>query len=264
MIFNMVGGASGGVAVAYVTYPANSTLTCTNGSLTITDTNSTSSRKGFCVKFPTVGTWTIRTQNNSSDSVQKTIGVSSGQAYNVDLYYTDYIIHNGTLIGTALYNDSTRIKINTDYSGNPMTPPENTIQFSTSDWGGNHALVMFLLDVSGYNRIIYDTGSDTGAPLTPNSYPSSGVLSTSAWHQELASMTTVNYPPPASFVMTNSRAFLMFDRWQTIGSGRGRLTNRYYYLDVSELSGFRYITLGWTPFNGYRMNVQVKDLYGER
>ena len=263
MLFNLRGGGSGGVACAYVTYPAGTTLTCTNGSLTITDTNSSSTnRKGVCIRIPTVGTWTFScTSGNYSDT--KTIGVANGGSYQVDLYFREYMMRNGVAQSTVYYNDSEHIYINTDYQGNPMTPPENTIVYCTLGWGNHHAMVMFRLDVTNYVRLVYDNGTGSDQVINPDSYPASGLLTTSTWHQEFATMPEANYPPDTT-PMSNDRAFRLFDRWRTIGGGRGTLTSRYYELDVSDLTGTKYITIGWTAFDGLRMNLTVKDVYAER
>lgn len=270
MLFNLIGGGSGGIASAYVTFPAYSVLAWTNGSISkVEENSSTTDRKGYCIKFPTIGTWTISAtsmSSGSSDTVSQVLSVTNGKSYKVDLYYKTYMIKDGTIIASSAlsYNDSTRILINRDYQGNPKTPTiPNTIEFSVNDWGGHHALVMFSFDVTNYARIVLDQGRETGGPTTPDGYPTSGELSYLTWLTEFATMTPINYPPDTS-IMSNQKAYLMFDRYQMLGTGRGQYKNQYYYLDVSDLTGNRFISLGWHTFNGYRNNITVRSIYGEK
>lgn len=264
MLFNLRGGGSGGVACAYVTYPAGTTLTCTNGSLTITDTNSSSTnRKGVCIRIPTVGTWTFScTSGNYSDT--KTIGVANGGSYQVDLNFREYMIRNGVVQTTVLFNTDRIYEDVRDKDGNPLPHKyPNTIVYVTNNWSGHCAMVMFPFDVTNFYRIVWDDGGPDeereGAGVT------SGVLTTSTWNQGFGTLTPVNYPPGSDYTMSNDRAMAMFDKWAYINNNMsGSKSYKYKYLDVSNLSGLRYITIQWTPFDGYQINVSIKDLYGER
>ena len=264
MIFNMVGSGSGGVGCAYVTYPANSTLTWTNGTLTNTDTNSsTTRRKALCIKFKTIGSWTISCSDGTNTD-SKVISVSNEGAYIVDLYFRQYMIRNGVVQSTVYFNTDRIYEDVRDKDGNPVphTWP-NTIVYVTNNWGGHCAMVMFPFDVTNYVRIVKDDGGPDGERET--SEITSGILTTSTWNMGFGTLTPVNYPPGSDYILSNDRALSMFDRWAYLGvNGSGQGSYKYRYLDVSNLSGLRYITIQWTPFDGYQMNTSIKDLYGER
>ena len=109
----MIGGGDNlknAYAIISVEYPVGSTLTCTNGTKTLTAGN----KKGFWTfGVPTSGDWTI-TAVDGDNSTSKTISVEEEKSYNVILSYRLYIIQDGQLTNYAIncnkthgYNEAT-------------------------------------------------------------------------------------------------------------------------------------------------------------
>ena len=73
-----------GFAVIGVTYPAGSTCTCTNGSITLTAPN-TSGQAVFSI--PSTGTWTVAATNGSKTKNQSVSITKEGQFVSVELSY---------------------------------------------------------------------------------------------------------------------------------------------------------------------------------
>ncbi len=90
MIFNMVGGGGGTTLFAAigVTYPAGSTLTCTNGSKTLQAKN-TSGQWVFSIPKPNTlpETWTVTATNGSKTKNQSVSITKEGQFESVTLSY---------------------------------------------------------------------------------------------------------------------------------------------------------------------------------
>lgn len=76
-----------------VTYPAGSTLTCTNGTSTLT-AKTTSGQWAFAI--PEAGTWTVTATDGSNSKSQSVSINSEGQFESVELSYALVIIENGT------------------------------------------------------------------------------------------------------------------------------------------------------------------------
>lgn len=84
MIYVMSGGGAKVFGVIGVTYPAGSTLTCTNGTKTLT-AKTTNGNWGFVV--PSGGTWTV-TATDGSDTANETVEITAeGQSVSVVLSY---------------------------------------------------------------------------------------------------------------------------------------------------------------------------------
>lgn len=76
-----------------VTYPAGSTVTCTNGTKTLTAKN-TSGQWVFAI--PEIGTWTVTATDGTNTKSQSVSITSEGQFESVELRYALVIIENGT------------------------------------------------------------------------------------------------------------------------------------------------------------------------
>lgn len=101
LVFNMVGGggAAGGAELPaiYVTYPAGSVCTCTNGVKTFTAKDTT----GFWLFAGLeVGTWTVTTTDPSGENAPKrqTVEITTeGQIVSVELSYRLWLFKDGDL-----------------------------------------------------------------------------------------------------------------------------------------------------------------------
>lgn len=78
-----------------VTYPAGSTLTCTDGETTLTATTTTGS---YTFDIPNSGTWTVRAVSGSNNASQTVSITYSGQSASVELTYFDgYLFNYGSV-----------------------------------------------------------------------------------------------------------------------------------------------------------------------
>lgn len=134
-------------AVIGVTYPSGSTVTCTNGSKTLTAKDTTG--KAIFV-IPSAGTWTV-TAVSGSKSTSKAVSITvEGQVETVELTYGLYIFKNGSGL-TSGYS----IKSNSMISA-------PTVLGDTISWSGDSSSggVAFYIDpavaLSGYTKLCVD------------------------------------------------------------------------------------------------------------
>ena len=93
MIYVLSGGTGKPYAAIGVTYPSGSTVTCTNGSKTLT-AKDTSGKVIFII--PSAGTWTV-TAVKGSESTSKAVSITAeGQVATVTLTYELYIFKSGS------------------------------------------------------------------------------------------------------------------------------------------------------------------------
>ena len=92
MIYVMSGGTKLFAAIG-VTYPAGSTVTCTNGTKTL-EAENTSGQWVFAI--PETGTWTVTATKGTSSKSQGVSITKEGQWESVMLRYRLYLYDNGT------------------------------------------------------------------------------------------------------------------------------------------------------------------------
>lgn len=120
LVFNMVGGGSGGGslsdtnAILTVTVPTGSDVTATKGGVTLTPTiwvqavDNTLDCAVFLFEpsqFDSQNAWTIaatRGSGASQESTSATVTISSNEQYNLELSYNLFIVRNG-IVNTAIY-----------------------------------------------------------------------------------------------------------------------------------------------------------------
>lgn len=88
-------GITGGTklfAAIGVTYPAGSTLTCTNGTKTL-KAKTTSGQWVFAI--PTVGTWTVACTDGTESASEAVAITTEGQSVKIDLSYNTYYYNLG-------------------------------------------------------------------------------------------------------------------------------------------------------------------------
>ena len=104
MIYVMSGGGTKLFAAIGVTYPAGSTLTCTNGTKTM-KAKTTSGQWVFAV--PEAGTWTVTSTDPTDSTKTKSQSVSitsEGQFESVELNFALVLIENGTPVQGYAWN----------------------------------------------------------------------------------------------------------------------------------------------------------------
>ena len=88
MIYVISGGGTKPYAVIGVTYPSGSTVTCTNGSKTLTAKDTTG--KALFV-IPSAGTWTVKAVKGSQSTSKAVSITAEGQVATVTLTYELYL-----------------------------------------------------------------------------------------------------------------------------------------------------------------------------
>lgn len=174
LVFNMVGGGSGGGSDTYafivVTYPAGSTCTATDGTTTLTAPDTSGS---WVCKVPNAGTWTVSC-TDGTDSASANVSITTeGQSESVALSYGYWIFDNGVihpdvgsfqgLAGVTL----TGGKIVATF--NPSV--DNTFQFSNSVDLLSKGTVMHIKMISTQGHATYPTCIGAFSPqLTSSAY----------------------------------------------------------------------------------------------
>lgn len=85
-------------ATIKVTYPSGSTVTCTNGSTTLTATTTTGS---YTFTVPTSGTWTVKAVSGSQSASANVSITTSGESKSVTLSYTVYLYNSGDMCNSV-------------------------------------------------------------------------------------------------------------------------------------------------------------------
>lgn len=130
-------------ATISVTYPSGSTLTCTDGTTTLTATTTTGS---YTFDIPNAGTWTVKAVSGSSTASQAVSIAASGQTESVTLSYSLYLYNNGAVSGYTWTADD-------DQDEATMTDKGTYLQLTA----GANAYAMFRsknkINVSGYHTL---------------------------------------------------------------------------------------------------------------
>ncbi len=175
-------------AVIGVTYPSGSTVTCTNGSKTLTAKDTTG--KAIFV-IPSAGTWTVKAVKGSQSASKAVSITAEGQVETVELTYGLYIFKNGSGL-TSGYS----IKSN---SNSMISAP--TVSSDTISWSGNSSSggVSFYIDpavaLSGYTKLCvdfecsYNWGGDYGMGFGVGTDAASGLMLTNTnWTAKVTSV----------------------------------------------------------------------------
>jgi hypothetical protein len=126
----MLSGGSGTgklFAAIGVTYPAGSTLTCTNGSKTLTAKNASGQ---WVFAIPEAGTWTVTATNGTNTKSQSVSITTEGQfesvtlSYQLVLFSADKGLAEGYTLGAGTITNG---QINTQQVGNASGVPTHTI-----------------------------------------------------------------------------------------------------------------------------------------
>lgn len=262
MIWNMTGGG-GGVATIFVSYPYSSTLTCTNGSVTLTATNSTTSRANAHFNVPVAGSWTL-TARNGSFSATETVSVSVGGSYFVELYYKSYLVEEGIIKVTPVLSDPNNIKNNLDANGNDIYEsyfaPRHTWFFCTrGNYGNHHCEVMFPVTITYATRLAFERlpwvtppGQGGFVPENPRDY----VAFHGARGGFMRTATTDTSPGTNYQISKIYEGGIQSDWLMQIN---GEIT----YTDLTRFSGSGYASLGWESMSGGLLGVEVKNFYVE-
>ena len=218
MIFNMIAmGASaggGGDVYAFIlaTYPAGSVCTASNGTITLTASNTSGN---FVFRIPTpVNTpeiWTITCTDGARTASANVTISTEGQSENVLLQYSFYLIKNGVLQPGITFPVSIR-------TGRTCTvTAENGYQrFSLAYSGG--ARTDNMIDVSNFSALYADIqpGGDTIYTPSENRYPATiGLMQTESAVDYLQVYNVLSHKVSA---ITKTRQTLTLDLFSVTGT----------------------------------------------
>lgn len=147
-------------ATIAVTYPSGSTLTCTDGTTTLTATTTAGS---YTFDVPNSGTWTIKAVSGSQSASKSVSITTDGQSASVTLTYNVTLVNSS---GQLQKSQKTK-----QFSDNSY-PPSFTFAQNTSSWrinvtgddnyGGYGAVYFEGIDLTNYKTITLEI-SATGA-----------------------------------------------------------------------------------------------------
>ena len=166
-------------ATITVTYPANSTCTCSDGTTTLTDANTGTSEKTVTFTVPNTGNWVISC-TDGTESTSKTISITvDGQTVTVELSYNLKLFDNGDQCEnvTGGWVNGEYTYSNKLYS---VTISDEKIQLYGKEGGFSGCGTENLIDLSKYSKLIIDINV-----ISTNSTYSPGTI-------VLASSKTIN------------------------------------------------------------------------
>lgn len=230
------GGGSGKLFAAIgVTYPAGSTLTCTNGTKTLT-AKTTSGQWVFAI--PEAGTWTVTATDGTSTKSQSVSITYEGQIESVTLSFSLNLLRGGVenseVTGGLYYRKTT--------SENKITPSDGVLVCSP---GGSYYNVLSsgnAFDVTEYNTL-YVSVTLTGSAI--NYLQNIGLIN----------KTT------ASSSLTNLNGYKQFAVSKKISTADYTGANMIA-IDISTLSGEYKFAAGWCNETG-QTTAKFYDIYLE-
>jgi len=215
-------GSANPFAAIGVTYPAGSTCTCSNGTITLTAGN-TDGRWVFAV--PAVGTWTLSC-TDGTDSDSKSVSITAeGWFESVELSYNLTIFANG-----AYKSDITMNNMEIENNRLVLTAYQSTNALASTEGYSN-----VKIDLTDYNTLIL-RGEYYNANNGDQGYRTAYVGASTSLAAAQKEDVSGNYAAYKKIVYND-------------------LSDRKYtddiVIDVSELRGEYYVSLHITASNGY-------------
>lgn len=226
MIYVMDGGGTKLFAAIGVTYPEGSTLTCTNGTKTLT----AKTTSGQCVfAIPEEGTWTVNAGTKS-----KSVSITKeGQFETVNLAQKYLFKENEGVV-------SEWVALKGGCSEAAVTAQKMTLFGGNTVYMGSSAAVTTnnAVNLDGFTKLIFDMQTDTVA--------SQGVY---AWVGVSANKFTRG-PESSTIYKSNSAAYTELST-----TNRGQVV-----VDISDLSGNYYV---FAASDGMKINTTVYNVWLE-
>lgn len=229
------GGGTKLFAAIGVTYPAGSTVTCTNGTKTLT-AKTTSGQWVFAI--PEAGTWTVTATDGTGTKSQSVSITTEGQLESVTLSFRLYLLRDGVenseVTGGLYYRKNT--------SENKITPSDGVLVCTP---GGSYYNVLSsgnAFDVTEY-KTLYVSATLTGSAIDYLN------------HIGLINKNT------ASSSLTNLGGKDQFIASKTISTADYTGANMVA-VDISSLSGEYKFAAGWCNETG-QTTAKFYDIYLE-
>lgn len=143
-------------ATITVTYPANSTCTCSDETTTLTDTNTGATEKTVIFTVPNTGTWTVSCTNGTENASTTVSITADGQSTTAKLAYDLRLFDNGDECVSV-----TGGWTNAGYTYDALltTPPEisdGRIQLYGKAGGNTGIGTAQSIDLTGYSKLVID------------------------------------------------------------------------------------------------------------
>lgn len=140
-------------ATIAVTYPSGSTLTCSNGSTTLTATTTTGS---YTFTVPSSGTWTVKAVSGSQSASKSVSITSDGQSASVSLSYTLYLYNAGNQY-TSTTGGWTGVKCGTSYANSGAhTINSNNITITLNAYSCWGLYTKNKVDITNYTKLVVE------------------------------------------------------------------------------------------------------------
>lgn len=228
MIFNMVGGGSGGLkatdAILRVIAPAQSTVTITKSGVSKSDAGHENAIDPtlydyyFIIhasQFDSVNPWTV-TATLGSESSSDTIVIGSADEYDVELSYALYLVHDGIV-------NSAYTATKGGYTSATISYGEGYVAVETGDVSSSYSLLYFSPKIllSDYSYLVFD-GCARGYAEANKFYQSYGVVN------------TVSSSGAAQSTFSSSGVLLS-------GNASSYTARSMQYIDISAVSSTSYV-----------------------
>lgn len=142
-------------ATITVTYPANSTCTCSDGTTTFTDSNTGETEKTVIFTVPNTGNWVISC-TDGTESTSETVSITvDGQTVNITLSYNLKLFDNGNQCTntTGGWSNNGYTFNNALYS---VDISDEKIELYGKDGGFSGCGTGEMINLSGYSKMIID------------------------------------------------------------------------------------------------------------
>lgn len=150
-------------AIINVKYPAGSICTCSDGTTTLTATDTSGS---FAFDVPNAGTWTVTSTNGEFTKSETVVITTEGQNESIELLYYQYLFNDGYMynsvtggwIASALCAEPTTENITPtiDTSSGTMVV---TTRVATKNTEGCSIITTNAIDLTPYNKLWFDIDS---------------------------------------------------------------------------------------------------------
>lgn len=200
-------------ATIKVTYPSGSTLTCSNGSTTLTATTTTGS---YTFTVPNSGTWTVKAVSGSNTASQSVSITTSGQSASVTLTYEVYLYNAGDQC-TSLTGGWSNKEKGASYAGSgSVTLDTSAMIIACNTTGSRCAYTTKAIALSGKTTL----------------------------HVTISSMSNLSSTVPAGIWVATDTTVTSYS-WANVVAYKYDITNTgTFTVDVSSLTTSCYIAIG--------------------
>lgn len=236
LVFNMVGGGSGGGSNTYafiiVTYPAGSTCTASNGAtmLMAPDTSG-----NWVCKVPNAGKWTVSCTDGTDIASTAVTITTEGQRKEVTLSYTIYLIQSGDLILTPSYEHAS------------LTSTGDYVRF-TADGSYYCAAIFGPVKLTGKSNLTIDIGPNSKSWTDNNTLMCPGI-GTSKTKPTLPQTTGIMNPYSEYIKLPN----VYSSSGATINTGQ-------HTLPITDTDN-QYVWVEWAGQSGQKHNIYIANFF---